>query len=318
MDYHNLMSSYIQANSSIANCMQQQHQSHRTTQAPHTAFDILGAEGAGHHAISSMDGSYFCSIGFNKSISGGCSGSGSFPSFGNWRRGHNIPPTKFMTPCSTILRQYDKYMVILRDPVDTFSSTLRRFWKLRHETDTLLGELQAHYEGWKHLSACVRQLPCDRTIFISYELLTSFPDTHASALSTFLGVHAADPKLRAWLQSLHGPGTTREVATKAVRAPASGWLPCKISTDLLWKLRNISGTWAHTKGEIVLPEQEWVNIERPASLVPYKGQLPSWAEQCRGGSDGDCLMAWRSSIRSWFDEHRLDVFPASHQTSDDC
>ena len=94
----------------------------------------------------------------------------------------------------------------LRDPVDATISTLGRFWNhKRRRNDTLIKELAAARMGWRHVVECLRALPCERSLILSYELLGLFPHTHAARLAAFLGTSPTDEHMLGWLRSVRPP-----------------------------------------------------------------------------------------------------------------
>jgi hypothetical protein len=101
------------------------------------------------------------------------------------------------------------YVVVLRDPVQSFASYVRRFWpgckgKPRPGTLSLDEELRLVDHSAAQLDAFVSNLPCERTLFLSYDLLTRLPwEQHAAALARFVGLEASSPAIRTFFSKVH-------------------------------------------------------------------------------------------------------------------
>ena len=120
-----------------------------------------------------------------------CGGQMSFPSGRKWRTSATISPSSKQKSCASLLagRVDMKFIFLLRDPVDATISTLGRFWNgkelARSCNHTIIKELAAARMGWRHSAECLRALPCERSLILSYELLGLFPQAHAARLVGF-------------------------------------------------------------------------------------------------------------------------------------
>ena len=62
---------------------------------------------------------------------------------------------------------------------------------------------------------CLRELPCERSLIVSYELLGLFPQAHVARLAAFLGTSPTDERVLGWLRLVRPPNPS---AAGSVRA----------------------------------------------------------------------------------------------------
>jgi hypothetical protein len=264
---------------------------------------VMGAEGSGHHAFNSLQA---CGPERNSTC---------------WNRSWKLSADEILrlsaqdAQCKETLalaaNDDAKFIVLLRDPVDTFGSYLRRFWLApglggvvaagtgERKNVSIAQLLSEHHAGWAQMSACASALPCDRVLVIAFELLLAYPWQHQHHLAAFLGVGVEHKGLVRWLASLH----------EASQAPLLNWVlypekrplgsppPCvyagKSDHALMAKLA-AHADWMHAQ----MNAHEWE---------------PWQLEHCRGPGarlSVGCFAAWRDATRAWLYARPLDAFPA--------
>lgn len=129
----------------------------------------LGLEGAGHHVL------------FGLGKNGGVA---SFPRGGAFRKNESLHGDNPNVKAG-------KYLVIVRDPVDSFHSALRRFW--RGSLDVEFRELN---RSMFILSGVLRKIPCHLKLHVPFEWLVNFPEEAKGLLKYFL----QDPDFEDWFQ----------------------------------------------------------------------------------------------------------------------
>lgn len=91
-----------------------------------------------------------------------------------------------------LVRRYDRFVLLLRDPVEQFASILTRFWNpatpMEQEFDRFVAALQM-------VSASLPMLPPRRTFVLVHDLLRQRRGETAAGLATFLGVPVSDERL---------------------------------------------------------------------------------------------------------------------------
>jgi hypothetical protein len=361
VNYNDLMLQWARTGtspaSSLSRCIKQQ-----AAQAPRQMragiFWTIGVEGAGHHMLMAMDTS-LCP-GSDSVFGGGCGGEWSFPFGMIWRAKDDRLPVNPSSPCiihearkaAFIKQPTSKFIFLLRDPVDAAMSAMGRFWHARqlgdpayyHSTrrfynNTLMGELAATRLGWRKVAQCLDELPCDRSLILSYELLTLFPEAHAPRLAAFLGVSPTDTRLRTWLSRIHSVGDASVTRAKWMAAAltanaegdgrastAPGPCPYNCSSPntlkLAGKLRDEVALW-HRHTPEYLHTERWLSdlAEGAQAMPPFPWSrnggagvvLPPWARACDYEclqNDADlrrlmrsaklCVSAFRAAVRQWY------------------
>ena len=214
--YFELMGQLLSGNngSQLAQCLKQQQ--HTGWETRDSTFLTVGIEGSGHHLISLIKASSFPAHEGNTSNWQPCNahdeqGLGcqfSFPC-GRWAHTGVSRPDTWPEPelwtketgaCPTLaeLTKLGKvpadsnYVVMLRDPISSFTSSLARFWDGCGDTSfdrlTLADDMAEHEQSAAEMDEFVRGLPCDRTLILSYEMLLQFPEMHRASLAAFLNV----------------------------------------------------------------------------------------------------------------------------------
>ena len=125
-------------------------------------------------------------------------------------------------------------MVLVRPPADAFVSALRRFWLPRVDANaagpvssahrpphTMLVKLEMLVLATVELARHVAALPCDSTLFLSYELLTRYPHEHVAPLAALLRVRESDPRLVHFLLGDAARKSNRTVAQSALLTSSS-------------------------------------------------------------------------------------------------
>ena len=277
-----------------------------------------------------------------------CGGQMSFPSGGAWRKSATISPSSKQKSCASAFagRADMKFIFLLRDPVDATISTLGRFWKhKRRRNDTLIKELAAARMGWRHVVECLRALPCERSLIVSYELLGLFPHTYAARLAAFLGTSPTDEHMLGWLRSVRPPnpntvGSVRASWEAAVSpsAPTASPYSCsdKRNTVVAGKLQAEVALWH--KNDLAWREtRPWIVPSNPFPWPQDDGPRvvePPWMRACDAEwADGTalatpaylaarCLDAFRAALRQWFygepDEMATDALPRDPLSREPC
>jgi len=179
-------------------------------------FLTIGTEGAGHHLLERMPLALCGGHGGAPDIDDPgiaairCGGQASLPFGREWRRMKTFEEDRdfrIVSRVRTLLARNDseardqRYIVLVRDPVAAKLSALARFSKHKLDFAALRNEASAMIRSFDYLLELVPQLPCARTLFLGYELLTSMPGRHKAAISTFLGVSGSK---FGWLQNWFG------------------------------------------------------------------------------------------------------------------
>jgi len=317
---------------------------------PLSQFLSLGVEGVGHHMLETLNVT-LCP----PSPSAGapprrqrCGGQASFPSNNCWRVAADRDPatSRRATPSAWLLNYYNtsilppgrgwvcarsdmpqcprtslmsfpsKYIVLLREPADSLSSALTRFWRapgIPPQNDTLEGELHGHLRGWRALDACIEKLSmhaCQRMLFLSYELLAAFPMAHAAPLAAFLGVSPADSRLTTWLQA-----RIRSTAGQRAAVVREEWrrtrrlvpLPGSPDRGLAKKLQDEVASWREARPLRLA----WLPFEPSLFAALANGSVGSWAEACTPHRKPEsCSAAWLKSLRIMWRAAVPDVFLA--------
>ena len=272
----------------------------------------------------------------------------SFPKGSAWRTSATISPSSKQKSCASLLAggADSKFIFLLRDPVDATISTLGRFWNhKRRRNDTLIKELAAARMGWRHVVECLRALPCERSLIVSYELLGLFPHTHAARLAAFLGTSPTDEHMLGWLRSVRPPnpntvGSVRASWEAAVSpsAPTASPYSCsdKRNTVVAGKLQAEVALWH--KNDLAWREtRPWIVPSNPFPWPQDDGPRvvePPWMRACDAKSaDGTalatpaylsarCLDAFRAALRQWFygetDEMATDALPRAPLSREPC
>mmetsp|Transcript_13160 Transcript_13160/g.19697 ORF Transcript_13160/g.19697 Transcript_13160/m.19697 type:complete len:673 (+) Transcript_13160:264-2282(+) len=161
-----------------------------------THFLTVGLEGCGHHLITQL----------SPRIAGEESGKmNSFSTCGSCNlkkyplaKGYNWRLNASAKAANPILDMtVPKFLVLVRDPIDTFSSALNRFF-IENDVDSLDKELDNLLKSMSIMSQQINRIPCDRKLYMSYEWLTRHPDLARLPMAAFLGVETNDPDLEAW------------------------------------------------------------------------------------------------------------------------
>ncbi len=153
----------------------------------------------------------------------GCGGQRSLPFAGAWRRNASVGDVDGLSvDVLRLLPSPLKFVLLLRDPVDSVASAMSRFWHCsRWRSDTPSREMGmalssllrmaevADFLGSDEASRLFGEpaavgagahMPC--TLVLSYEMLTRYPRLHAAPLAAFLGISPSDPRLASFLASI--------------------------------------------------------------------------------------------------------------------
>ena len=355
--YESLMLRWARASSSTHRCLEAQARQPPRSLPP-GPFWTIGVEGAGHHMIEAMDHS-LCKGRNNRSTTPRhCGGQESFPCGVKWRRSATISPSSQQKTCASLLRggENTKFIFLVRDPVDATVSTLGRFWNHnKMHNDTLMGELTAARLGWRHVVECIRELPCERSLFLSYELLALFPQAHTTRLAAFLGTSPTDEHVLGWLRSVRPPndaGTVRASWEAALSPSAPTGAPYSCSdahnTVVANRLQAEVALW-HKHDEAWRQMEPWIapsiasywpGPQQAANPFPWPQDddtrvvEPPWMRACDaewavGGTahatpaylTARCLDAFRAALRQWFygkADDSTDAFPRAPLSREPC
>lgn len=159
-------------------------------------FFTIGVEGVGHHVLMSLP----------RGVCGHCGGKQSFSRCGScctnqrsqnvnriWRCNKDSVPD---FPSNMVL-QKEHNIILVRDPTSSMESILRRFWLFGtrnpsqsrrefNDADTLVREEDVFLQSLVVVATLVKGLNRDRTLFIPFELLATYPHSVGAALSNFL------------------------------------------------------------------------------------------------------------------------------------
>lgn len=184
-EYLKLLRQYYAPGSRSLECMTQR----KSKYVGKIPFLVVGLEGAGHHMVVEMD---LEMSGLKNRFRG------SYPSGWDWRRDDDVNnETAYRFPS---LSDYDKFLVVSRDPVDTHFSALRRFWgrfkgSMAREQDALL-------DSMARMQREMRQIDCDKIMFLPYEVLTRKTEQITKPMAAFLDVDSKNPKLLEWVRGI--------------------------------------------------------------------------------------------------------------------
>jgi len=95
-----------------------------------------------------------------------------------------------------------RFLVLIRDPLAAKLSAMRRFDEAALTADWFAMEAKVMVQALSLLAKDVSQLPCERTLFVGYELLAAFPQEHRGVLAAFLGVPADTAALTSFLAQI--------------------------------------------------------------------------------------------------------------------
>mmetsp|Transcript_6642 Transcript_6642/g.15402 ORF Transcript_6642/g.15402 Transcript_6642/m.15402 type:complete len:388 (-) Transcript_6642:204-1367(-) len=343
-DYYALMADYIRRDTPISRCLEQRRRGAPPLPlAPDGSLISVGVEGSGHHLVEGINYSLCHSVPDRKGRSR-CGLQQSFPSGWRWRASANVLPAEAMpVDCTPPPPAGVTFLVLLRDPVDTFASAMGRHFQRAGQrptelssgspavNDTFAKELEAHYEGWRRVSRCVQTIPCNRTWFLSYELLVKFPQAHAPTLAALFAVGEDNPHIQRFVNALERRANSmrkgRQVAPGASKAAS----PLSYTQrKLAVKLFNLTRSWNEEAAQLPwarkpLLAQSAASTKASAPLMPQL-TAPPWFDDCYATSiesiatgtslsTSRCLLAWRKATTTWFYDinHALDVFPSQPQ-----
>jgi len=177
--YYDAMYKYWSKESRATKCLHEQQANRtRTLFAPKINFLTLGLEGAGHHLIMSLP----------ESITGvkGAGHAYSYPYGVEWRKKKRKNLGSFTkTKKGLNFHKYNKVLILIRDPVDSWSSAIRRFW---HGKDSLQREFEMLKASIKSLDIAIENIDCAQRFYLPYEFLTNEADLAKPALAYFLGL----------------------------------------------------------------------------------------------------------------------------------
>lgn len=141
------------------------------------AFRTLALEGAGHHQFWDFKDAL---------LTGGYRGGGvlSFPHSGHTRNDEKGRPGQNPS-FEQCVKKMGKFIVLVRDPVDSWRSSLARYWT----KGSFDREFQLYLHAMEKLSLVVSKMRCDNTLFLPFELLVNEPRVARPVLHVFLGVN---------------------------------------------------------------------------------------------------------------------------------
>ena len=236
--YFALAGTYFRPGSRAAQCVDAQR-AQPLALGGGSNFFTVGLEGSGHHLFETLD----------KSLCGGkpCGGQESYSVCGigcapfvnaslSWRVTPSATPIFPDAMGVKVAREYGdrqgvvKYIVLVRDPVDAFTSAARRFWQ-----PNVVGSLQREFEvlnaSMAVMDSQVQRLPCARTLFLGFEMISRYGPLIAPTLAAFLGVNARDERLANFLRKpasrtrLTAPRSPHGATVARCSSPRNGAYP---------------------------------------------------------------------------------------------
>jgi len=211
--YFELTAALLQPGALLHSSLRSTHAQNWSVCTARAHFSLLGVEGAGHHVVwgsgqppalalplCSGGEVHFRRPGSSRGDDYACGSTpGSLPRGDSWRA----------SPSSPLFSKNDEYnlglgkaIVMLRDPVDTLSSALGRFWVPEHG-ETLDRELEAAEASYAKLQELITaRSPSRCRLVIVYELLTRYPEAYRKPMARFLGVREDNPAVGRWLDGI--------------------------------------------------------------------------------------------------------------------
>ena len=223
-------------------------------------FETIGLEGVGHHVVESLPKDI---AGTRKGKKPG--GQDSFPYKRAWAK---IQVNGDGEPLQKILNaNFAKFLILVRDPVDSWSSALRRYWHL--EKWPLDVELNQLNQSIFDVHDVVSKIPCHQKFYIPFEYLVREPAS-LNAVAAFLGVdpykHSYElEKLHVWYQETfhQKPGFERkgvvvphasQISEDSLPWPEPLPRDCHSSDSALTEKLIIAGTKGNWTADFVLPD----------------------------------------------------------------
>lgn len=163
------------------------------------AFRTLALEGAGHHQLWDFK---------DAQLTGGYRGGGvlSFPHSGHSLVDEKGKPGKNPS-FEQCVNKMGKFIVLVRDPVDSWRSSLARYWK----KGSFEREFQLYLRAMEKLANVVAKMRCDNTLFLPFELLVNEPTAARPVLHDFFGVNKSTLRnFDAWMARLERDADHRE------------------------------------------------------------------------------------------------------------
>eukprot|EP00039_Didymoeca_costata_P004645 m.75193 g.75193 ORF g.75193 m.75193 type:complete len:418 (+) comp12489_c0_seq1:81-1334(+) len=202
-------------------------------------FQTAGMEGVGHHLFMTVPREL---VGLNVSDKHPLvGGQRSFP-MGFAQRG-KPGHAPFIPEYSEDMLQNEKFIFLVRDPMDAMISAMSRFW-MKPTVDTLFFELQASIYGLRRLHMFMPQFPCDRTLIIGNEKFLENPMGYRGVLAQFFGVTETDQILNGWLGGIQAK-TKREQSKTDVCDKVHN---CKATVYRVKFCRDLSRTMRNSEG----------------------------------------------------------------------
>eukprot|EP00039_Didymoeca_costata_P020596 m.341847 g.341847 ORF g.341847 m.341847 type:complete len:346 (+) comp20577_c0_seq1:120-1157(+) len=175
----------------VTTCMEQQEKTGFNVES-RVVFKLLGVEGTGHHAFM------YC---LPKSLLGGIfpKEAESFPWYFDHRR-----DARHIPRIPQDIRNAEKFLLLVREPMDGFVSAIDRFWDLTprapDQVDSITNELRGELYGYRTLSLILKDIPCDKIAFVSFDKFRQYPSPHKQLMAEFLGVEESDKDLLLFLE----------------------------------------------------------------------------------------------------------------------
>lgn len=181
-------------------------------------------------------------------------------------------------------------LVLVRDPVDTWVSSLGRFWNAK-EPDTLTIERDALIGGMKRIKAQIKVLPCESTLYMSYEMLLHFTDDMRAVMASFFGVELADEKFVKWIHNIRDK--SRNSSNTAGVVAAAG-ISAAVAAEEVTR-SNYTST-----GNSIGPFRPHCKKRFEKKLVTYKDWPSDLSLNCTGAAEGEyCETSLREHLKRW-------------------
>lgn len=236
-------------------------------------FYTVGLEGAGHHMMQSLP----TSIPGNHGMLRSYSWCGLCPTHTAtaWRLYENA--TGRNDDLSNVTAS--KFLVLIRDPVDSWISALRRFWHPGvHSHDTLDRELLELERSMRIMNAELQKVHCSNALYVSYELLTHFPEEHIPVMAHFLGVDADHEGLLGWFHDINATAASQTAAESSQQL----------------QLQRTESSNSNRIGPFPAKCKE-MTLEKRLSRFQWPSQMKKTCDE----SSADCLITFRKQLSAW-------------------
>lgn len=259
-----------------------------------TSFMTVGLEGSGHHMLMNLP----------KHVTGGADGGKkSYPNGFDWRV--SVNGSSRFGDLGKYIRRGRKFLILIRDPVDTWTSALTRFWRpYQWELDTLTRERDELELAMHVMNSELKRVPCKVSLYTSYELLVHHSNDLLPVIAHFFGVSVTNRSLHSWFRRMRDYSVHH--SSEGKQLDDSGSTDWKISKDGSSNSNNSSSRVigpfpAHCNASLdkLLGEYDWPDdFHNPCTAA---GAL------CNSSS---ALSILREQVKRWIYPDKKMKFPA--------